>query len=195
MIILVGKSCSGKDSVTKELTKMGYSRIVTYTTRPMRDGEIDGVEYHFISKGLFNTMVSNNEFAEWKSYETKEGEWLYGNKKCDYTQGRKIISLTPDGVKRIREEIDIPMTIIYLKVSNHAIKDRMKKRDKNLKESKRRYKADKNDFKNVENLVDYIVINENRDAFETALICRELDEIKEKHYNNKETRNIKDILF
>lgn len=47
MIILVGKSCSGKDTVVKELTKMGYNKIVTCTTRPPRPGEINGREYHF----------------------------------------------------------------------------------------------------------------------------------------------------
>ena len=50
MIILVGKSCSGKDTVVKELAKMGYNKIVTCTTRPPRPGEIDGREYHFLNK-------------------------------------------------------------------------------------------------------------------------------------------------
>ncbi len=55
MIILVGKSCSGKDTVVKELAKMGYNKIVTCTTRPPRPGEIDGREYHFLDKMNFLT--------------------------------------------------------------------------------------------------------------------------------------------
>lgn len=189
MIVLIGKSCSGKDTVAKELKKMGYESIVTYTTRPQREGEIDGVDYHFISCGFFNSMISNDEFMEWKSFKTKNGTWMYGNRKTDYADSKKVILLTPDGyekVSKIAKEIGISLTAIYLKVSNRTIKKRMKNRDKDKKESKRRYKADKKDFKHVEDIVDYIVINENRDAFETALICKEMDEIKGRYKERKE---------
>ena len=158
-MVLIGKSCSGKDTVVKELKKMGYESIVTYTTRPMRDNEIDGVNYHFVSQEIFNSMISNNEFAEWKSYKTENGTWMYGNRT---------------------------LTAIYLKVSNKTLKKRMKNRDVDIKESKRRYKADKRDFRHIEDIVDYIVINENRDAFETALICKEMDEIKERYHKYRE---------
>ena len=61
----------------------------------------------------------------------------------------------------------------------------MLNRDVDRAESKRRYKADKKDFKHISKKVDYIVNNENRTAFETALICKELDEIKEKNSREK----------
>lgn len=48
MIVLVGKSCSGKDSVAKILCSMGYSRVATCTTRPMRMGEVDGIDYYLL---------------------------------------------------------------------------------------------------------------------------------------------------
>ena len=53
MLLLVGKSASGKDTVKKELIKMGMKAVVTYATRPPRNGEIDGVTYHFITKEEF----------------------------------------------------------------------------------------------------------------------------------------------
>ena len=189
MMVLIGKSCSGKDTVVKELKKMGYESIVTYTTRLMRENEIDGVNYHFVSQEIFNSMISNNEFAEWKSYETENGTWMYGNRIIDYTNGKKVILLTPDGYEKIQKfanETGISLTAIYLKVSNKTLKKRMKNRDVDIKESKRRYKADKRDFRHIEDIVDYIVINENRDAFETALICKEMDEIKERYHKYRE---------
>ena len=68
-ICLIGKSCSGKDTVTKELISMGYEKIITYTTRPQRNGEIDGIHYHFISEKLFKKMIEDIElsFLKFKS--------------------------------------------------------------------------------------------------------------------------------
>ena len=53
MIVLVGKTCSGKDSIKKELINLGMKNIVTYTTRPLRNGEVNGVDYHFIDIDTF----------------------------------------------------------------------------------------------------------------------------------------------
>lgn len=69
----------------------------------------------------------------------------------------------------------------------------MLNRDVDKTESKRRYKADKKDFRYISKKVDYIVHNENRTAFETALICKELDEIKEKN-NREKSEERQDLL-
>lgn len=53
MLLLVGMTCSGKDTIKKELLKKGMDGVVTYTTRPPRPKEIDGMSYHFISKDEF----------------------------------------------------------------------------------------------------------------------------------------------
>ena len=54
MIFIAGKTCSGKTRIVSELCKkFGYKKIVTYTTRPIRDKEVDGVDYHFISEEEF----------------------------------------------------------------------------------------------------------------------------------------------
>ena len=190
MIILVGKSCSGKDTVTKELIKMGYHKIVTCTTRPPRPGEVDGVDYHFLNKITFLTRLNCGNFAEYRVYDTIGGAWYYGSLLEDYKKSHSVIILTPDALDKVINKIDENVTIIYLKVSNKIIKERMKDRDIDKKESKRRYKADKKDFKGVEKKVNYIVHNENRDAFETALICKELDEIKEANNKRKEKENL-----
>ena len=78
-------------------------------------------------------------------------------------------------------------------MSNKEIKRRMLNRDVDKTESKRRYKADKKDFKYISKKVDYIVHNESRTAFETALICKELDEIKEAN-NREKSEEGQDLL-
>lgn len=178
MIILVGKSCSGKDTVAKELEKMGYNKIVTCTTRPPRQGEKDGVDYHFLTKQEFLNKLSNDSFAEHRVYETEYGNWYYGSLLEDYSSPHSVIILTPDALDKVRDKVNENVVVIYLEVSNRILKKRMSTRNTDKKESKRRYKADKKDFKHISKNVDYTINNEGITPFETALICRELDEIK-----------------
>lgn len=57
MIVLVGESASGKSSIERELIALGFNKIVTYTTRPMRKEDVDGETYHFITEEQFNDMI------------------------------------------------------------------------------------------------------------------------------------------
>lgn len=53
--ILMGKSAAGKDTLLNKLVAQGkYKPIISYTTRPMREGETDGVEYHFVTETQFS---------------------------------------------------------------------------------------------------------------------------------------------
>lgn len=72
MIVLVGKSCSGKDSVAKILCSMGYSRVATCTTRPMRIGETDGVDYYFITQSEFMNMIEKGDLQNIENTKQKE---------------------------------------------------------------------------------------------------------------------------
>ena len=64
MIVLVGESASGKSSIERELIALGFNKIVTYTTRPMRKEDVDGETYHFITEDHFNYMIEKDLFAE-----------------------------------------------------------------------------------------------------------------------------------
>ena len=79
MICLLGRTCAGKDTVLKQLaSNFGYKPVVTYTTRPMRPGEVDGVDYHFIDKSQFRRMKLQGFFAETTSYNVATGDtWYY----------------------------------------------------------------------------------------------------------------------
>jgi guanylate kinase len=70
LVVLVGPSGVGKDTVLKELgTKIKNLWVsVSVTTRPPRPGEVDGVSYDFISDEEFDAMVSVNELLEWAEY-------------------------------------------------------------------------------------------------------------------------------
>ena len=176
-ICLMGVSCSGKDTITKELQDMGYRRIVTYTTRNPRPNEVDGVDYHFVTKEQFLHMVENREFAEWRDYNTVDGIWYYGSRIADYNCDKKsVIILTPDGYKEASKNVEA-LVSIYLHVKNKELKRRSKIRDVDKKEARRRRRADKKDFKGVIRIADYVIDNTKTDAYTVASICNEMNGI------------------
>lgn len=74
MIILIGKTASGKTLIKEELIRRGYSGIITYTSRPMRNSEKQDSTYHFISEEEFKQKIANDFFAEYKTYDTVFGK-------------------------------------------------------------------------------------------------------------------------
>lgn len=76
----MGKSSTGKDTVFKELLKnekFNFKTIVSYTTRPVRAGEKEGVEYHFTDEEGFNKLKAEGKVIEDRAYNTVHGLWRY----------------------------------------------------------------------------------------------------------------------
>lgn len=176
LLILMGKTCSGKDTVSKEIERrFGLKRIVTYTTRPKRTGEIDDVTYHFISDSQFDEKVKNNFFLEHKTYTTDFGTWKYGCSKEDILRANNnLIILTPDGVKDFIVEknvlkIDINYKVVYLYANIDTIKKRLRKRGDAPAEAQRRISSDIKDFAGAELLADRIVYNNDGYDLEDVL--------------------------
>lgn len=76
---LMGKSASGKDSIYKELQSRmpELKTIVIYTTRPIREGERDGVEYHFVTEDVLAQLQQDGKIIELRAYDTVHGIWKY----------------------------------------------------------------------------------------------------------------------
>lgn len=77
---VMGKSSSGKDTIFEELLKrknLELNMIVLYTTRPIRCGETDGVQYHFVDENKLNEFISQGKVIELRMYETVCGIWKY----------------------------------------------------------------------------------------------------------------------
>ena len=81
--IFIGKSAAGKDTFLRKEIIDGKKAVVSYTTRPMRNGEKDGYDYNFVSKDEFMELVDNNKIAEYRSYDTLvngiKDTWYYGS--------------------------------------------------------------------------------------------------------------------
>lgn len=193
MIIIVGKSGSGKDSVVKKLTNFyDYKKIVTWTTRPMRPKEIQDVTYHFTDEETFEEKIEEGFFAEWKKYESIEGTWYYGTALLDLTtfNENKITILTPDGYQDIKDIISKDTLTVYLKSKNRILKSRLKKRGDNPKEIKRRLRHDKKDFKGIEKEVDVVIENNKRDLWDIAKMIEEMDAIRKENVVNERIYDI-----
>ena len=159
-IIIFGKTTSGKSRTVDELTKQGYKKIVTTTTRPARKGEIDGIDYNFISEEEFEQLINTRYFAEWKKYDTVEGVRYYGSPLDEISRAdnKSIVILTPDGYRDIKDELDDHIAI-YIYANNKTIRSRLSKRGDKKEEADRRIKQDNNDFKDAEFLADRIFYN------------------------------------
>lgn len=162
MIILLGKTSSGKDTVLNRLVaRYDYKKLVTYTTRPMRDGEEQDVTYHFLSEDDFKQKIENRFFAEWKTYNTEFGIWFYGTALDDLENAddKSIIILTPQGYFDIKNKLSNNVVSVYISANNKTIKKRLLKRGDDRNEAQRRLEHDNKDFAGIENQVDKIIYN------------------------------------
>lgn len=165
MLVLIGKTCSGKDTIANELIRnYGYKKLVTYTTRPMRDGEIQDVTYHFISTDEFIEKIRAGFFAEWKDYVTNSGLWYYGTalKDCEAASDNNVSILTPSGVRDLRK-YNVKTSVFYIQSDLNTTRQRLYSRGDDTAEIERRIMADLEDFKDAEMLADKIIYNNSDD--------------------------------
>lgn len=163
---LLGKSATGKDTLYKEILKRRPKlRTVTmYTTRPIREGETDGVEYFFTGREELERQLASEKVIESRTYQTIAGPWTYYTvddgqfdvaddesclmigtlesyeKMCAYFEAGKMVPVyieVPDGIRLLR-----------------AVKREENQKKPNYREVCRRYLADEKDFseENLERL-------------------------------------------
>ena len=154
---LLGKSATGKDTLYKEILKRRPKlRTVTmYTTRPIREGETDGVEYFFTDREELERQLASGKVIESRTYQTIAGSWTYYTvddgqfdvaddesclmigtlesyeKMCAYFEAGKMVPVyieVPDGIRLLR-----------------AVKREENQKRPNYREVCRRYLADEKD--------------------------------------------------
>ena len=156
MIVLVGESASGKSSIEKHLVdNYEYSKIVSYTTRQPREGEVDGVDYHFVSMEQFESLKEQDFFAE----NAKYNGWGYGIAKEDCTDD-KVAVLTPHGLRQVSKIKDINVTSFYINVPRRDRLIKILQRGDDIEEAYRRSLSDVGQFDGIEDEVDYIINND-----------------------------------
>lgn len=162
IVILSGGTASGKTRIRHELKKLGIASVVSYTTRPMRDGEEDGVTYHFITEDEFHTLERMNYFIECTSYSVSSNDtWYYGTAADDLDSADAVLIANPDGLK-CYSQLDVNKLIIYLYADEDIIWNRLRERGDDSIEARRRIDADKHDFENIDKIADLSIRNDGQ---------------------------------
>jgi guanylate kinase len=128
IFVISAPSGTGKSTVVaavrKRYPELGFS--VSYTTRPMRVGETDGVDYHFVDRATFQEMASGSKFAEWAEVHGN----YYGTLKAQLEESMKdgrdlILDIDVQGGIAIKSAIDEAITIFLLPPSMEALRERL----------------------------------------------------------------------
>lgn len=158
IFLLMGKSTSGKDTIYKELIKdekLGLDKVVPYTTRPMRDGEKDGVQYFFKKENEYLELKSQGKIIEERTYYTHYGEWRYftvDDGQINLKDGNYLVIGTLESYCYIRDyfgkENVVPLLIdVEAKIRlRRAMAREDKQEHPKYDEMCRRFLADEEDF-------------------------------------------------
>lgn len=170
IIALMGKAGSGKDTLMKALLKQPVFNdavpIISCTTRPKRENEVDGIDYHFLTNEEFSHKILSGDMLE----ATVFNNWGYGTSLDNLSKDKINIGVfNPEGAELLRENPNIDLTLIYLEADD---KDRLlrqlnREQHPDVHEIVRRFGTDEKDFCDEEILFlqpDCTISNNNGDS-------------------------------
>ena len=182
MVILSSPSGAGKTTITKKIQQKynSFKISVSHTTREPRPNEVDGVDYHFISKKKFEELIAQKQFYEYAN--------IFGNyygtlkKTVDelFLKNDIIFDIDWQGTKQLSKFKNLNLLKIFLITdSKQELKKRLITRKQNSEqEIQRRFNSFDEDIKHW-NDYDYIVINKNLD------VCfKQIESIIQSHKKN-----------
>lgn len=164
LICLVGKSGSGKSSLEKHVESMGIPRVVSWTTRQMREGEHNDREYHFVSRERFIEEVDNEKMLEYAAY----GSNLYGTHVDSVREGFNVIVVEPTCLPILKEILgENNVIIIYVETDNEIRLQRAANRGGGASIVAGRLEDDQRIFSGVSEQADF-VLNNNENFEDTV---------------------------
>lgn len=158
LIYLMGKSSSGKDTIYRELLKtpeLKLKKVVLYTTRPIREGETEGVQYNFVNDDQFFELKNEGKVIEDREYHTYHGLWRYftvDDGKIDLEHHNYLIIGTLESYAKTAEYYGRNKVLpIYLELDDgirlqRALNREIAQESPKYEEMCRRFLADAEDF-------------------------------------------------
>ena len=155
---VMGKSATGKDTIYKELLNRfpNLKTIVPYTTRPIREGEREGVEYHFRTISEMECLKESGKMIELRVYQTIAGPWYYftmddGQFDLNGVQDYLMIGTLESYEKMLQYFGSGHLVPLYIEIPDGVRLKRAADREAaqkkpNFREVCRRYLADEDDF-------------------------------------------------
>mgnify|MGYP004570898897 FL=1 len=196
LIIISGTTCAGKGTVIKKLLERNKNMVLSlsYTSRPIRKGEVDGMDYKFISHEEFERKIENGDFLEYA--KVRYGEY-FGTPKENIDNllesGKDVIlEIDVQGAKQIKEKLPETILIFIMAPSMEEVKRRIKARGAETAEQiVDRFQTAYKEINEV-NKYNYVVVNDHLEEaiqkVEAILIsekCR-VDRIEEIYVENQE---------
>ena len=167
IVALIGEAGTGKDTLMQKVLAArpgDFNEIISCTTRPPREGEVDGVNYFFIDQEEFAYKVLNYEMLEATSFN----DWFYGTSYDTLRSDILNIGVfNPDGIRAIEGRSDIDLKVFRITCSDkiRLLRQLNREENPNVDEIIRRYKTDKEDFCDLE-FTYYEIENNNEEELE-----------------------------
>ena len=185
IIAICGKSAAGKDTLLHEIIKNNpeVHEIVSCTTRPPREGEVDGKNYFFLTESQFREKCVNHEMLEMSEFRA----WYYGT-AIDGVNPRLINVgvFNPTGIYNLMKNEDVDLFVVFVGASDKVRLMRSLNRENNpdVDEIVRRYMTDKKDFEDFSKVYepDYIFNNDRMDSLDVELASRTTVELARCHW-------------
>ena len=183
LIVIAGPAGSGKSTLCDRLVleRPEFSRVVTTTTRPAREGEINGVHYHFFTPAEFRARLARGEFLEWAQVHGNHEDRLYGTLKSSVIDplraGRDLVmSIDVQGVESLRRVaredavLRRGLTTVFIRVDRERLVARMRGRAQdNEAEIARRMATAEKELSEAPKF-DFIIDSATREADFAALL-------------------------
>ncbi|MFJ6165839.1 guanylate kinase [Micromonospora orduensis] len=165
LFVVAGPSGAGKTSAIAEACHRGLgARLATYTTRPPRPSETDGVDYHFVSRAEFERLKETGEIAE---SQTKYGGHLYGSPRIsELSDGTTplFVELDPPGFLQVRSIAALRVVGVFIIGSSQAvINARVRRRDSSAPDNDRA--NDQEGLAFWARSFDYVLLNDKIEQF------------------------------
>lgn len=167
--VISAPSGAGKTSLCKEIIDIfpELRQSVSYTTRPMRSGEVHGVDYNFVTRETFDRMIDDNAFAEWAEVHGNRYGTAIETLQAARAQGKDLLlDIDCQGAKQIKEKYGEGVFIFILPPSVEELKRRLLGRNTDSSETiEQRIKNAEGEIREA-SWYDYVIVN---DDFEKAL--------------------------
>lgn len=149
IIALIGEAGSGKDSLLHKIIEKNPNlhEIISCTTRPKRDGEVEGINYFYLTKDEFLNEVQEGKMLE----STFFNSWFYGTSYKSLDENKVNVGVfNPSGIKNLirfhSNDIDIKVFYVNTSAKTRLLRQLNREKDPDVKEIIRRYHADEKDF-------------------------------------------------
>lgn len=160
IIVLLGKSCSGKTKIQKELVKLGLTPIILYTTRPPGQGESNGARYHFVSERKFYQLFLQGFFGATTSIKVHSGDvWRYGIALNDIEEASVVIG-NPQSISVLCALKFAKPVVFYIDILEDIIYERMKANNYAIDEIQGKMVNFREEFEHVEHFMNYRITND-----------------------------------